>query len=84
MRAIETGRWLLRSTNTGISALVNHKGEIVKRVPVNERTTFTAVAERRTGETLYMQIGIMPLLILVFGLAGLALILHRKQIPNAE
>ena len=84
MRALETGRWLLRSTNTGISALVNHKGEIVKRIPVNERTTFTAVAERRTGETLYMQIGIMPLLLLVFGLAGLALILHRKRTPNAE
>ncbi len=84
MRALETGRWLLRSTNTGISALVNHKGEIVKRIPVNERTTFTAVAERRTGETLYMQIGIMPLLLLVFGLTGLALILHRKRTPNAE
>lgn len=84
MRALETGRWLLRSTNTGISALVNHKGEIVKRVPVNERTSFTAVAERRAGETLYMQIGVIPLLILVFGLAGLALILHRKRIPNAE
>lgn len=84
MRALETGRWLLRSTNTGISALVNHKGEIVNRIPVNERTTFTAVAERRQGETLYMQIGIMPLLILMFGLAGLALILHRKRAQNTE
>ena len=65
MRAIETGRWVLRSTNTGISALVNHRGEIVDRIPVRQRTSFAAKAERRSGDTPYMIAGIRPLLLLV-------------------
>ena len=79
MRALETGRWVLRSTNTGISALVNHKGEITDRIPVAERTTFSAIAERRSGDTLYMIIGILPLLILAFGIALAGLLLNRKK-----
>jgi apolipoprotein N-acyltransferase len=79
MRALETGRWVLRSTNTGISALVNHHGDIVQRIPVGERTGFSAVAERRTGETLYMKTGLTPLLILAFGLTGLATLIRGKR-----
>ena len=78
MRALETGRWLLRSTNTGISALVNHKGEIIDRIPVSERTSFSSVAERRTGETLYMKIGVLPLLCFAFTLIALATLIQRK------
>lgn len=79
MRALETGRWVLRSTNTGISALVNHHGDIVQRIPVGERTGFSAVAERRAGETLYMKTGLTPLLILAFGLIGLATLIRGKR-----
>ena len=78
MRALETGRWILRSTNTGISALVNHKGEITDRIPVSERTSFSSVAERRTGETLYMKIGVLPLLCFAFTLIALATLIQRK------
>jgi apolipoprotein N-acyltransferase len=33
MRALETGRYLLRATNTGISAVINEKGKIIARSP---------------------------------------------------
>lgn len=79
MRALETGRWVLRSTNTGISALVNHHGEIVERIPVGERTGFAAVAERRQGNTPYMTFGLSPLLSLLFAMAFAAFIIHRRQ-----
>ncbi len=65
MRALETGRWVLRSTNTGISALVDHRGRIVERAPVAIRTHFTGTAELRSGNTLYMQLGVIPLLCLM-------------------
>jgi len=63
MRALETQRYLLRSTNTGITALVNHKGEIIKQLPTNQRATLTAHAQTRQGLTPFMQFGLWPLLI---------------------
>ncbi len=72
MRALETQRYLLRSTNTGITALVNHKGEIVKQLPTQQKATLTAYAQTRQGLTPFMLLGIWPLvtislLILVLG-----------------
>ena len=72
MRALETQRYLLRSTNTGITALVNHKGEIVKQLPTKQRATLTALAETRQGATPFMMMGLWPLfslslVILIFG-----------------
>ena len=73
MRALETRRFLLRSTNTGITALVNHKGEIIKQLPTEERATLTAYAQTRQGLTPFMRFGLWPLLsfslfILILGL----------------
>lgn len=66
MRALETQRYLLRSTNTGITALVNHKGEIVKQLPTKQKATLTAYAQTRQGLTPFMQLGLWPLWILSF------------------
>lgn len=66
MRALETQRYLLRSTNTGITALVNHKGEIVKQLPTEQRATLTSIAQTRQGLTPFMQFGLSPLLIMSF------------------
>ena len=63
MRALETQRYLLRSTNTGITALVNHQGIIVDQLPTNQRATLTAQAQARQGQTPFMILGIWPLLI---------------------
>ena len=64
MRALETQRYLLRSTNTGITALVNHKGKIVKQLPTQQRATLTAIAQTRQGSTPFMMFGLWPLFIL--------------------
>ena len=37
MRALETGRYLLRATNTGISALIGPGGDILARSPAFEQ-----------------------------------------------
>ena len=57
MRARETGRWLLRSTNTGISAILDHRGEITGTVPAFHRGVFTAEAQPRSGATPFVIVG---------------------------
>lgn len=75
MRALETQRYLLRSTNTGITALVDERGRIVKKLPVKTRGTLTANAEMRQGQTPYMTYGLWPLYLLVIAV----LIISRWQ-----
>jgi apolipoprotein N-acyltransferase len=77
MRALETQRYLLRSTNTGITALVNHKGEIVKQLPTKQRATLTALAQTRQGSTPFMQFGLWPLFIITILI--LLLGLYRRK-----
>ena len=80
MRALETQRYLLRSTNTGITALVNHKGEIVKKLPTNQRATLSAIAQTRQGQTPFMFWGLWPLLIsTLLLLAGILFKQYRRS-----
>ncbi|MAK92676.1 MAG: apolipoprotein N-acyltransferase [Oleibacter sp.] len=74
MRALETGRYILRATNTGITALVDNKGNILSRLPYEQRATLTGTAQMREGSTPYMLVNLWPLYaltLLAFVLAGL-------------
>lgn len=55
MRALEFGRPLLRSTNNGITAIVDHKGEFIARVPQFEEIVLKAEVPLVSGETPYSQ-----------------------------
>ena len=55
MRALETGRWMLRSTNTGVTAAINEKGEIVKALPQFVRGTLEMEVQPRSGTTPYVR-----------------------------
>jgi apolipoprotein N-acyltransferase len=57
MRARENERWLLRATNTGISAIVNARGQVVGEVPAFRRGVFTAEIQPRSGATPFARVG---------------------------
>ncbi len=57
MRAIENGRWLLRATNTGITASVDPYGRVVARAGRNVRMAFIAPYGFRQGATFYTRHG---------------------------
>ena len=56
-RAIETRRSLLRVTNTGVTSLINAKGELVKSLPMFTAADMQAEVEILNGETYYVRFG---------------------------
>lgn len=56
-RAIETRRSLLRVTNTGVTSLINARGEIQESLPVFTPTVLKAQVEVLEDETLYVRFG---------------------------
>ena len=64
LRAKETGRPMLRATNTGISALIDHTGRIIARSPQFEEAVVTGEITPRQGATPYVRLGNTPVIIL--------------------
>lgn len=56
-RAIETRRSLVRVTNTGVTAVINAKGEIAQTLPVFTAGVLTQSVEIMEGQTLYSRFG---------------------------
>nr|WP_246616364.1 apolipoprotein N-acyltransferase [Thaumasiovibrio subtropicus] len=81
MRALELGRPMIRSTNTGISALINHKGQIIATIPQFEQTVLRDYLVPTVGQTPYHRYGSMPLWIASLLGLGLLLVAQRKQKP---
>ncbi len=57
MRAIENHRWVLRSTNTGITASIDPYGRVVSRAATNRRTSLQASYSYIAGTTFYTRHG---------------------------
>jgi len=57
MRAIENRRWLLRATNTGITASIDPLGRVVARAPRNQRIALQAPYATLTELTFYTRHG---------------------------
>ncbi|MCW8834507.1 MAG: apolipoprotein N-acyltransferase [Colwellia sp.] len=77
MRALEFGRPLLRSTNNGITAVVDHHGKFIKRIPQFEEAVLTTKVPLVEGNTPYSQ---WPRLILVMMMIIPLLLVTLQQI----
>ena len=76
MRALETSRELIRSTTSGISALIDYRGEILVQGPQFEAAVIKGKIQPRTGTTPYVFWGNYPVLLLIV-LAGALLLRNR-------
>jgi apolipoprotein N-acyltransferase len=65
MRALESGRWMVRSTNTGVTAAIDEHGRVVSRLPAFTTGTLLADVVPRSGMTPYARAGNLPLLAIV-------------------
>ena len=83
LRAIETRRDIARSANTGISSIINAKGEIINQTSYNTKTTLSGKLSSRSNLTFYVRFGdiIARWSVFVTGLFFL-LALSRRIDPN--
>ncbi len=55
MRALEFGRPLLRATNNGITAVIDHHGKVIARIPQFEEAVLKTDINLASGETPFSQ-----------------------------
>lgn len=79
LRAAETGRYLLRATNTGISAIVDPKGLILQRSRRFETEVLSGTYRPMQGETPYMRFGDWPAILLCVVLLGAGWWVRQKS-----
>lgn len=73
MRAIENGRWLIRSANNGITAIVEPTGKVSVKAPRYTQAVLKGSVEARQGETPYQKVGQWPIVIFCFLMLGASL-----------
>jgi len=68
MRALENGAYVIRSTPTGLSAIIDYHGKVITQAPQFTRTFITGEIYGLTGKTLWSRMGQWPILLLMLGI----------------
>ncbi|CAM4467333.1 MAG: Apolipoprotein N-acyltransferase [Legionellaceae bacterium] len=65
-RALQTGRYMLFASNSGVTAIINPKGIITKIIPQFKTAVLTGEIQAMVGITPWMKIGSLPIIFLLF------------------
>jgi apolipoprotein N-acyltransferase len=85
LRAVETGRDVLVTATSGISAVVRADGSVAARAPERVARTLVAEVPLRTGRTLSTRVGAWPeWLLTAAGLGAAALAVARRRRDRDE
>lgn len=57
MRSLESGRYMLRATNTGVTAIIDNRGSVLAHLPVFTRGTLNGMAQGYQGSTPFVRWG---------------------------
>lgn len=79
MRALENGRWLLRTTNNGVTAIVDAAGGLRSHLPQFQVGVLTGTYRTMTGRTPFNRFGHWPLYALLLVLGAVLLILRKPD-----
>ncbi|MFG0380909.1 apolipoprotein N-acyltransferase [Pseudomonas sp. zbq_18] len=79
MRALEAGRWMIRATNNGVTALIDPQGRIAAQIPQFQQGTLYGAVQPMQGLTPYLRWRAWPLVVLGVLLLGWALIARRRE-----
>jgi apolipoprotein N-acyltransferase len=79
MRALENGRYVLRATNNGLTAIVAPTGAVVSRVPQFEPIVLDGAFSGMSGVTPYGAMGDLPVLAMLVIGVGISLSVRRRR-----
>lgn len=83
MRALELGKYLIRTTNTGTTAIIDPQGRVQKQLPKNTRDILNAQVFKTQGHTPFSQLGNSPILLLCTCILILCLVLtHCSRVKT--
>jgi apolipoprotein N-acyltransferase len=83
MRSIETGRAMLRATNTGVTAIIDPHGRLVARLPQFTEGALLGEVRGYTGATPYVRLGNYPIVLICLGLLTLLAFFRRRSLGRA-
>lgn len=81
MRALETGRMMLRATNTGLTAVIDHKGVMRAHLQPFREGVLQDTVTGFSGSTPYVRWGNAPILALGLGSLVLMMLLRMRLRP---
>ncbi len=71
MRALETGRMMLRATNTGVTSIIGVDGRVLQQLPQHQQAVLLGTAQGYEGATPYVRWGNAAVwLLIILMLAG--------------
>jgi apolipoprotein N-acyltransferase len=79
MRAVETGRYMLRATNTGVTAIVAPDGSVAGRLPSFTEGVLEGRVRGRTGATSYAATGNAPIILASLAIVAVAVVRARAK-----
>jgi apolipoprotein N-acyltransferase len=83
MRSLETGRPMLRATNTGATAVIDHAGRVIAQLPPFEKGVLAARVQGYAGATPYILFGNRVIVLLALAALAVAAFLGRKMRANS-
>lgn len=79
MRALESGRMMLRATNTGVTSIIGRNGVIQQMLPQHQEGILTGLAQGYVGSTPYSRWGNAAVLIVIMIMLALARLVQRRS-----
>jgi apolipoprotein N-acyltransferase len=83
MRSLETGRPMLRATNTGMTAAIDAGGKVTAQLEPYTVGALDVSVQGTSGLTPFTRLGNLPILLLAIAALALALIAPRRSGPSS-
>lgn len=79
VRAVEEGLPLVRAANTGVSAIVDPYGRVIKKLPLNTQGVIDGALPKALSSTIFTQYGIYTLLVFIFSATVMSYFFARTE-----